>query len=134
MLKFTNTQKTAASFNGASFSLAAPDDFASIGDGPTRDAVLDWLEDGNLPLPADTPPPPTPLEQIRALEQKHEDDQRKITRISILELALDKMCANAAMVGKTRAQVHDAYCLLSRGYRELFALEVECARLRKLIV
>ena len=80
------------------------------------------------------PAPPTPLEQIRALEQKHDDDQRKITRISILELALDKACANPAMAGKTRAQVHELYSAASRGYRELFALEVECARLRKLIV
>lgn len=80
------------------------------------------------------PPPPTPLAQIRALEQKHDDDQRKITRISILKLALDKMCADPAMAGKTRAQVHDLYSAASRGYRELFALEVECARLRKLIV
>lgn len=77
---------------------------------------------------------PTPLEQIRALEQKHDDDQRKITRISILELALDKACANPVMAGETRAKVHELYSAMSRGYRELFALEVECARLRKLIV
>lgn len=95
---------------------------------------LKWIAEGNTPLPADIPPPPTPLEQIRALEQKHDDDQRKITRISILELALDKACANPAMAGKTRAQVHDLYSAASRGYRELYALEVECARLRKLIV
>lgn len=55
MLKYTNTTKTAAQFNGASFSLAAPEDFASIGDGPTRDAVLKWIATGNVPTLADVP-------------------------------------------------------------------------------
>lgn len=77
---------------------------------------------------------PTPLEQIRALEQAHEGDQRKLTRISILELALDKSCANPSMAGKTRAEVHAAYYAISRGYRELFDLEQQCAALRKQIV
>jgi len=56
MIKFTNTTKTAAQFNGAAFSLAAPEDWQSIGDGPTREAVLAWLADSNTPLPADIPP------------------------------------------------------------------------------
>ena len=47
MLKYTNTQKTAAQFNGAFFSLAAPEDFNSIGDSPTRDAALAFLAAGN---------------------------------------------------------------------------------------
>lgn len=50
MLKYTNTTKTSAQFNGAFFTLAAPEDFASIGDGPTRDAVLKWLAAGNTPV------------------------------------------------------------------------------------
>lgn len=59
MLKYTNTTKTAAQFNGAFFSLAAPEDFTSIGDGPTRDAVLRWIAAGNTPVAL---PPPTQAE------------------------------------------------------------------------
>ena len=66
MLKYTNTQKTAAQFNGAFFSLAAPEDFESIGDGPTRRAVLDWLADGNTPDPYVAPP--APPKQLTSLE------------------------------------------------------------------
>jgi hypothetical protein len=54
-LKFTNTSRTSATFNGASFSLSAPDDWDSIGDGPTREAVKEWLAAGNLPQPVDPP-------------------------------------------------------------------------------
>lgn len=67
MLKYTNTQKTAASFNGAYFTLSAPEDWESIGDGPTRRAVLDWLAAGNTPEPAD-PAPPAPPKQFTSLE------------------------------------------------------------------
>lgn len=49
MLTYTNLERTAAQFNGAFFSLAAPEDFTSIGDGPTREAVLTWLEEGSVP-------------------------------------------------------------------------------------
>lgn len=49
MLKYTNPEKTAAQFNGAFFSLAAPEDFSTIGDGPTRESVLAWLAEGNVP-------------------------------------------------------------------------------------
>ena len=55
MLKFTNTDKTSATFNGASFSLDAPENWESIGDTPTREAVLLWLasthpEESTTPL------------------------------------------------------------------------------------
>ena len=68
MLKYTNTQKTAASFNGAYFTLSAPEDFESIGDGPTRRAVIDWLAAGNTPEPAD-PAPPAPVPQSVTMRQ-----------------------------------------------------------------
>lgn len=64
MLKYTNTAKTTAQFNGASFSLAAPEDFSSIGDGPTREAVLKWIAAGNVPVPV---PPPTQAEIDREI-------------------------------------------------------------------
>jgi hypothetical protein len=54
-LKYTNTERTSATFNGASFSMSAADDWDSIGDGPTREAVKEWLAEGNLPLPVDPP-------------------------------------------------------------------------------
>jgi len=67
MLKYTNTEKTSATFNGASFGIDAPENWASIGDTPTREAVLAWLAEGNTPEPADTIPEPTPA-QLRKRE------------------------------------------------------------------
>lgn len=55
MLKFTNPEKTAAQFNNVFFSLTTPENWQSIGDSPTREAVLAYLEEGNTALPADTP-------------------------------------------------------------------------------
>lgn len=66
MIKYTNPQKTAASFNGAFFSLAAPEDFESIGDGHTRRAVLEWLAAGNTP--EQYVAPPAPPKQFTSLE------------------------------------------------------------------
>jgi hypothetical protein len=62
-LKYTNTERTSATFNGASFSLSAPDDWDSIGDGPTREAVKAWLDAGNTAEPVD---PPTFAELVSA--------------------------------------------------------------------
>jgi hypothetical protein len=74
MLKFTNTEKTSATFNGASFSLDAPENWASIGDTPTREAIMAWLAEGNTPEPADPIPVPTQAQiaqdQINAIEAK----------------------------------------------------------------
>lgn len=60
MLKYTNLEKTAAQFNGAFFSLATPENFTSIGDGPTREQVLAWLAEGNVPEDF-IPPEPIPV-------------------------------------------------------------------------
>lgn len=60
MLKFTNLEKTTAQFNGAFFSLTAPEDFSTIGDGPTREKVLAWLAEGNVPEEY-VPPEPIPV-------------------------------------------------------------------------
>lgn len=49
MLQYTNTEHTRAEFNGVSLSLAAPEDWDSVGDGPTRRAVQAWLAAGNTP-------------------------------------------------------------------------------------
>ena len=76
MLKFTNTTKTAATFNGASFSLASAEDWGSIGDGPTREAVLAWLAAGNTPRPAD----PVSNPAIAAIDAQLAEIDRKSIR------------------------------------------------------
>jgi len=65
MLKFTNAQKTAATFFNASFCLAAPEDWDSIGDGPTKQKVKEWLAAGNTPEPADPEPQVFPVVTMR---------------------------------------------------------------------
>ena len=73
MLKFTNHERTCAVFNGAGITLAAPGDWSSIGDAPTRDAVAKWLAEGNTPEPAD--PSPTPdYSAMRAQAYREESD------------------------------------------------------------
>lgn len=56
MLKFANAQKTAATFDGLFLTLSDPEDWSSIGDAPTREAVIAWLDAGNVaePFPAKT--------------------------------------------------------------------------------
>lgn len=69
MIKFTSQDKLNAAFNGSAFSLTAPEDWDSIGDGPTREAVKAWIAAGNVPEPADLPDPKIAIQaQIAALE------------------------------------------------------------------
>lgn len=121
MLKFTNTQKTAAVFNGAYFGLESPEDWKSIGDGPTREAVLAWLAKGNAPLPADVPPPPTKDQRIAALLAA-----KGVTRLLVqltIEVSEDKAKALAPSYGLTPEQgVAYAYST-NKAYRECKDLE-----------
>ncbi len=71
MIKYTNEEKTAAVFNDIAFSLATPDDWDSIGDTPTREAVLEWLDKGNTPSPY-VPPAKTATDFANAV-QSHMD-------------------------------------------------------------
>ncbi len=72
-LKYSNEDKTAASFNGAFFTLSAPEDWDSIGDGPTRDAVKAWLAAGNVPEPMGEPSTEQRIVAIVAVVQKELD-------------------------------------------------------------
>ena len=78
--------------------------------------------------------PPTPIQQIRALEQAHDDDQRKLNRQGAIDTALTVACRNPAAASMTRDQVHAAYYAGNRGYRAMVDLEAQCVALRKLIV
>ena len=79
------------------------------------------------------PAPPTPLEQIRALEQANADAQAKLTRQSLLTIALDRACADPMAEGWTRAQVHEFLMGGDNGYRALFTLEQQVEALRVLV-
>lgn len=93
-----------------------------------------WLAAGNTALPADVPAPPTPIQQIRALEQAHDDDQRKLNRQAAIDTALTIACRSPAAATMTRDQVHTYYYSTNRGYRAMVDLEAACASLRKQIV
>lgn len=96
MLKFTNTEKTLAAFFGASFSLAAPEDWASIGDTPTREAVLAWLAAGNKPLPVD----PIPSLPITGTKYKF--------RLALNKLGL-RAAVETAVAASTNQDIKDAW-------------------------
>lgn len=76
------------------------------------------------------PTPPSPLEQIRALESQYADAQAKLTRQSLLTLALDKAMTDPLASGMTREQVHEALLSTSNGYAALWNLEQQVEALR----
>jgi len=79
------------------------------------------------------PTPPSPLEQIRALEAQYADAQAKLTRQSLLVLALDKACADPLAENLTRDQVHALLLSGDNGYAALWNLEQQVAVLRELV-
>lgn len=85
-----------------------------------------------LDIIANTPAiePPSVLDQIRTLEAEHADAQAKLTRQSLLTLALDKACTLPEAAGLTRAQVHVLLMAKDNGYAGLFNLEQQVAALR----
>jgi hypothetical protein len=74
---------------------------------------------------------PTAIDQIRALEQTHIDDQRKLNRQAAIDTALTVACRSPAAEGKTRDEVHAIYYASNRGYRAMVDLEAQIAELRK---
>ena len=123
MLKFTNTANTAASFNASSFSLDAPEDWASIGDGPTRDAVIAWLDAGNKPEPADALPAQPAIDQIRALEAQASDVMAKASRQFMIAVKLKEADANGG--------THDALMKADADYNKLVTLKALIVPLRE---
>jgi hypothetical protein len=107
-LKYTNTGRTSATFNGASFALSAPDDWDSIGDGPTREAVKAWLAAGNLPQPVD---PPTIAELNAPILAEIAAEEAKQNR-AIREALLLLLPAGAE---KDRLKAIDDKIVLARG-------------------
>lgn len=73
---------------------------------------------------------PTPAEQIRALELQYADAQAKLTRQSLLTLALDKACADPLAENLTRDQVHAFLLTGDNGYAALWDLEQQIVALR----
>lgn len=73
---------------------------------------------------------PTPAEQIRALEAQYADAQAKLTRQSLLALALDKACADPLAENLTRDQVHALLLAGDNGYSALWNLEQQVEALR----
>ena len=78
-----------------------------------------------------TPPEPTPIDQIRALEQQYADAQVMMTRQALLVIALDKACADPTAAGLTRDEVHTVLMGGDNGYRALYLLEQQVSALRK---
>lgn len=77
--------------------------------------------------------PTTPIQQIRALEQAHDDDQRKLNRQAAIDTALTVACRSPAAAGMTHDQVHASECAALR-YRAMVDLEAQYGALRKQIV
>ena len=72
-IKYTNAEQTAILINGSvSTGLSAPGAWESIGDGPTREAVLAWIAAGNVPEPY---PQPTAAEVAEAKRRQLQADR-----------------------------------------------------------
>lgn len=70
-------------------------------------------------------PPPAPLDQIRALEAENADGMVRMTRVALLQIALDRAIA----LGYT----HENLMALDNGYRDMYLLEQEISALRDLL-
>lgn len=58
MLRFTNAERTAATFDGTFFPVPEPGDFASVPDATVRKKVLRYLADGGVAVPYTAPDEP----------------------------------------------------------------------------
>lgn len=59
IIKYLNSEQTLINIDGVvDVGLSSPNDWESIGDGPTRETVLAWIAAGNVPEPYQPPAPP----------------------------------------------------------------------------
>ncbi|SDN52185.1 hypothetical protein [Polaromonas sp. JS666] len=102
-----------------------------------RIAYAAWLDGENTPEPADVPPPPSPLSQIRAIERTPEvsDAMQRGSRLVALSYALDDLIRVAASKGQsvTRQQAHDWAMLNDSNYKKLYDAEQVIKPLRALV-
>lgn len=85
----------------------------------------EFLPGDNAEVVAFLNAPAPPIQQIRALERQYADDQARMTRVALLDLALEK----AVALGYT----HEQLMLADKGYRAMFLLEQQIESLRDLI-
>lgn len=93
-------------------------------------AYLAWIAEGNTPDSVDPVPQPSALEQIRALEAQYADAQARLSRQSLLVLALDRACNDPAAAGLPRDDVHAYLLTADPGYSAMYNLEVQIQALR----
>ena len=100
-------------------------------------AYLAWLAQGNTPEPADVPPAPAPIDQIRAIENTYvvSDAMQRAARLVALSYALDDLIRIAASKGQTvtRTQAHDWAMVNDSNYKTLYDAEQAIKPLRALV-
>lgn len=106
-------------------------------------AYLEWLASGNVTAEADpvTLPELTPIQKIRAAEAAADDQLKRASRLSSLEVARNKVrtlpAAAPLFVGKNEAEiyaiVHNWCYTKDSDYRILYDLEQYCAEQRRLM-
>lgn len=101
------------------------------GDGADTRDYLHWLADGNTVLPEDEQPPPTPIEQIRAIEAPNDDNRKKITRQFMRAFMFKE--AKELAPGMTDAQIQAYLMAQGKGYAKLYLEEQQIIPLRALI-
>ena len=70
------------------------------------------------------------LLQIRALEAQYADAQARVTRQSLLALALERATQDPAAAGLSSEQVHSFLVTQDNGYAALYTLEQQVEALR----
>ena len=103
-----------------STSITRQSDSATIPADPANTDYADylaWLAEGNTPEPADAPLPPTPLQEISAIEAAN-----PITHRMLRELTLSVAGIASAVTGKAPEE--------NKAVRDILELEAEIAALR----